>query len=113
MEEKVVVRPIIDWSDDDIWEYIEKYKLLYCELYDKGWKRLGCIGCPLSSNQKKELETYPKYRKNYVKAFEKMIEARKAKGKNCEWETGEEVMKWWVGDCIKKNKECEGQCSMF
>lgn len=112
-KKKVVVRPIIDWSDDDVWEYIKKYNLPYCELYDRGWKRLGCIGCPLSSNQKRELEAYPRYKKNYIKAFEKMIEARKAKGKNCEWETGEEVMSWWVGDCIKKNKECQGQCSLF
>lgn len=112
-KKKTVVRPIIDWTDDDIWEYIKKYNLTYCELYDRGWKRLGCIGCPLSRNQVKELDLYPKYRENYIRAFEKMIKARKVKGKKCDWETGEEVMSWWIGDTIKKNKECEGQCSLF
>lgn len=109
---KIVVRPIIDWSDEDIWEYIRKYKLPYCELYDKGFKRLGCIGCPLSSNQKKELELYPVYKKNYTKAFDKMIEQRKIKNKKCDWKNGEEVLKWWIGDTLK-NKNIEGQCSMF
>lgn len=109
---KIVVRPIIDWTDEEIWEYIHKYNLPYCELYDQGFKRLGCIGCPLTTNQKKELELYPRYKKNYIIAFERMIEERKRRGKKCDWETGEEVLKWWVGDTIK-NKNIEGQCSLF
>ncbi|MGL4452192.1 MAG: phosphoadenosine phosphosulfate reductase family protein [Sarcina sp.] len=111
-KKKVVVRPIIDWTDEEIWEYIKKYNLPYCELYDKGFKRLGCIGCPLSSNQKTELELYPKVRDNYVRAFDRMILERKRKGKECKWKTGEEVMNWWVGD-VAKNKNIDGQCSMF
>ncbi|WP_294172685.1 phosphoadenosine phosphosulfate reductase family protein [uncultured Clostridium sp.] len=111
-KKKIVVRPIIDWTDDEIWEYIRKYNLPYCELYDKGFKRLGCIGCPLSSNQKRELELYPAYKENYIRAFEKMIEERHKKGKNCEWETGKDVLKWWIGDNYKK-REIEGQCFFF
>lgn len=109
---KNIVRPIIDWTDDEIWEYIHKYNLPYCELYDKGFKRLGCIGCPLSSNQKRELELYPKYKGNYIRAFTKMINERHKKGKSCEWETGEDVLKWWIGDSYKR-KEVEGQCSFM
>lgn len=111
-KKKVVVRPIIDWTDDEIWEYIRKYNLHYCELYDKGFKRLGCIGCPLSSNQKRELELYPTYKENYIRAFDKMIEERIKKGKQCDWETGRDVMKWWIGENYKK-REIEGQCSFF
>lgn len=111
-KKKNIVRPIIDWSDEEIWEYIKKYNLPYCELYDQGFKRLGCIGCPLSSNQKRELDLYPQYKKNYIKAFDRMIEERHKKGKNCEWQTGEDVLKWWIGDNYKK-KELEGQCSLF
>lgn len=111
-KKKVVVRPIIDWTDDEIWEYIRKYNLPYCELYDKGFKRLGCIGCPLSSNQKRELELYPAYKENYIRAFDKMIEERIKKGKKCDWETGRDVMKWWIGENYKK-REIEGQCSFF
>lgn len=111
-KKKNVIRPIIDWSDEEIWEYIRKYNLPYCDLYDKGFKRLGCIGCPLSSNQKRELELYPIYKKNYEIAFERMIEERKSRGKSCKWTTGKEVMKWWIGE-TKKNKNIDGQCSLF
>ena len=108
-----MIRPIVDWSDTEVWSYIIKNNIPYCELYDKGWDRLGCIGCPLGSNQKKELEAYPNYKKLYIRSFERMIGYRKSKGMKCEWQTGEQVLKWWVGDCEKKRKEIEGQCSMF
>lgn len=111
-KKKVVVRPIIDWSDEDIWEYIHKYNLPYCKLYDQGFKRLGCIGCPLGKGQKEELERYPAFKKAYIRAFDKMILERKQKDKKCDWETGEEVMAWWLGDNLKR-KECDGQCSFF
>ncbi|HHL2038293.1 TPA: phosphoadenosine phosphosulfate reductase family protein [Clostridium perfringens] len=111
-KKKVVVRPIIDWSDEDIWEYIHKYNLPYCKLYDQGFKRLGCIGCPLGKGQKEELERYPAFKKAYIRAFDKMILERKQKDKKCDWKTGEEVMEWWLGDNLKR-KECDGQCSFF
>ena len=33
---KVIVNPIISWDDEDVWEFIHKYNVPYCELYDKG-----------------------------------------------------------------------------
>lgn len=109
---KIILRPVIDWTEDDVWEFIKLYNLEYCELYDRGCKRLGCIGCPLSSNMKKELEMYPKYREMYVRSFEKMLEYRKVKGMTTEWQTGEDVMEWWLGEC-EVQKTVDGQCSLF
>lgn len=109
---KTVVRPIIEWTDEEIWEYIRKYNLPYCKLYDMGFKRIGCIGCPLSSNQKKELELYPKFKASYIRAFERMIVERHKRGKSCKWKTGEDVMKWWIGEATK-TKQIEGQCSFM
>ena len=42
-----------------------------------------------------------------------MIQYRKDNNMECEWKTGEDVMKWWIGDVKKKEKEIDGQCSMF
>ena len=110
---KTVVRPIIDWTDEEVWEYIHKYNLPYCELYDKGFKRIGCIGCPLnSSTQVKELEIYPKFKQAYIRAFDRMITERHRKGKECQWNNGEEVMKWWTGE-IKKQVNKDTQCSFM
>lgn len=91
------MNPIIDWDDADVWEFIKSYNVPYCGLYDKGYKRLGCIGCPMTMNRTKELENYPAYKKAYIKAFERMIKERLNAGKKTEWKTGEEVMEWWLG----------------
>ena len=73
---KTLVNPIVDWSDDDVWEFIHAYNLPYCKLYDEGFKRLGCIGCPLSGrrNMEKEFERWPKYKQLYIKAFQRMVD---------------------------------------
>lgn len=96
-QRKTVVNPIIDWSDDDIWEFIEEYKVRYCSLYDEGFKRLGCIGCPLAGSkaQMKEFERWPKYKTLYIRAFDKMIEQNPECMKS--WKTGQDVFGWWVG----------------
>lgn len=93
---KHILNPIIDWSDSDVWEFIKTYNLPYCELYDKGFKRLGCIGCPMSTHQKEELEQYPKYKANYLKAFQRMLDLMNENELKPKWQTPEEVMAWWV-----------------
>ena len=95
---KTVVNPIIDWTDEDVWEFIREYEVRYCELYDKGYKRLGCIGCPMSTHNGEELERYPKYKQAYIRAFERMLKEGEERGKNYEnWKTGEDVYNWWIG----------------
>lgn len=73
-----MVNPIIDWTDSEVWEFIKEYKVPYCKLYDEGFKRLGCIGCPMGSVKQRqyEFERYPKYKNLYLLAFQKMIENR-------------------------------------
>lgn len=73
-----LVNPIIDWTTAEVWEFIREYNLPYCSLYDEGFKRLGCIGCPMGSRQQREyeFERWPKYKDLYLKAFDKMIKMR-------------------------------------
>lgn len=93
---KTLLNPIVDWSNEDVWEFIHKYDIPYCKLYDQGYKRLGCIGCPMSTRQREELEKYPKYKQAYLRAFERMLEQRKARGGDDQWKTAEDVMAWWL-----------------
>lgn len=94
---KRIINPILDWSDADVWQFIKSKGLKYPSLYDKGWKRLGCIGCPMSNNYI-DLEKYPKYKAQYIRTFEKMLITRKEKGlsTNMKWRTGQEVYDWWI-----------------
>lgn len=48
---------------------------------------------------RRDFRRWPKFRHNYVRAFDRMLEARKQAGRDCyDWFTGEDVMKWWIGD---------------
>lgn len=93
-----ILNPIIDWSTDDVWEFIHEYNIPYCRLYDEGFERLGCVGCPMSTRQKNELNRWPKIKKLYFRAFERMIEERNKAGLETNWKTGEEVFSWWLSD---------------
>lgn len=96
-----IVNPIYHWTDSDIWTYVKENNIKMNPLYAKGYARVGCVGCPLSSHQKQELENYPKYKLNYIKAFDRMLRERERRGMKFtkyDLKTGEEVYRWWLGD---------------
>jgi phosphoadenosine phosphosulfate reductase len=68
-----MLNPIIDWTDDEVWEYIKERGLPYNPLYDQGHKRVECIGCPMRANRK-ELDENPRYAALYKKAAGKHLE---------------------------------------
>lgn len=97
-KQKYICNPIVDWSEETVWRFIKDQGLPYCSLYDEGFHRLGCIGCPMASKKEKlkSFERWPKYREQYIRTFDKMIAARKEAGLPTEWKTGEQVMQWWI-----------------
>jgi phosphoadenosine phosphosulfate reductase len=105
------LHPIIDWTSVEVWQYIRQHNLPYCKLYDEGWKRLGCIGCPMGVNQKRELERWPKYKKAYLNCFNKIIENKKDTERESKWKSGEEIMEWWLDK--KRQKVDENQSVIF
>ena len=109
-QKTILVNPIYDWSDAEVWEYIHENNIAYNELYDMGYSRVGCILCPLANKREKQRDilTFPAYKERYIKAFEKMLEVRKERGKDDGnggvWKDAESVFKWWIED-----KTIEGQ----
>lgn len=99
---KVVVNPIFDWTDEDVWAYIQDRNLPYCSLYDEGFKRLGCIGCPMAGKTGTEqaFARWPKFKQAYIKAFDGMLEANRHRQYRKNWQSGQEVYDWWIGDVI-------------
>ena len=97
---KTLVNPIIDWEDEDVWEFIHKYNVPYCELYDQGEKRLGCIGCPMSGSKQmlNDFERYHKYKNMYIHAFDRMLKTKRERGKEYKnkFENGGDVFEWWT-----------------
>ena len=99
-----VVNPIYEWTDSDIWNYIRGKGIKYNPLYDMGFWRVGCIGCPMASykTKQKEFDLFPTYKQAYIHAFDKMLETIKERQRRdgakreIEWENGKEVFDWWI-----------------
>lgn len=103
---KRVCNPIIDWTDRDVWDYIEAEHIETNPLYGCGFRRVGCIGCPLAGRKDRQFEfaRYPKYRDMYIRAFDHMIDERIRRGKmDGSWRigtTGMDVFHWWIDDGV-------------
>lgn len=71
-KESLLISPIIYWTEQDVWEFLnDVVKVPHCSLYDEGWHRIGCIGCPMSSHKQKMIENsrYPHVKRNWIKAI--------------------------------------------
>lgn len=76
-KESILISPIIHWTEKDVWEFLNKVvEVPHCSLYDKGWHRIGCIGCPMSSMKQKRIENlrYPHVKRNWIKAIKAIRE---------------------------------------
>ena len=98
-----MVNPIVDWSEADVWDFLKAHGCKSNPLYECGFKRVGCIGCPMAGKHRyAEFERWPKYRALYEMAFDRMLEARRRAGKtnrlDSQWFNGESVMRWWLGE---------------
>lgn len=95
-----IINPIIDWTDDDIWEFSKVENIKQNPLYIQcggNKKRLGCILCPIARLEERlnDLKEYPKIAECYVKAFDKMLD-NMPENKGVTWKNGQEVMDWWL-----------------
>lgn len=95
---KTLVNPIVDWTESDVWAFLKTVRgVESCDLYEEGWHRLGCIGCPMANKQRwKEFARWPRYRLLYLSAFDRMLAERAKRAKHTDWRTAEEVFDWWM-----------------
>lgn len=108
---KRICNPIVDWSDDDVWDYLQAERVDVNPLYAEGWRRVGCVGCPMAGKHRHEdFARWPKYKTMYLHAFDRMLKAREDAGRgNKVWgDTAEDVMHWWMEDGV-----LPGQMTMF
>jgi phosphoadenosine phosphosulfate reductase len=111
---KKFLNVIIDWEDVDVWDYIHESKIPYCKLYDEGWKRLGCLFCPMATKGRKlwEVGQYPRFALAFIKAFQCLKDNRTAKGlHSCdEWANGTDMFNWYISG---ENSGEDEQCGLF
>lgn len=115
----IIVCPALYWTEKDVWTFHEKYNLPYCELYRQGFKRLGCIGCPLSGStgQKRDFKRWPKYEAMWKQGFKRLwdkwhgVPNRKGEPRFFEkFGNVENFWKWWIsGKKHDSQAECQGE----
>lgn len=101
---KTLIRPILNFDNFDIWQYIKTNDLPYCHLYDEGFERLGCVLCPFTKATTREDIYFPKIVKLWRRACDGIVERvresgyknRKGQPVKHRFETGEELYQWWV-----------------
>lgn len=94
----ITVNPILDWTEDEVWQFHKHYNLKHNPLYDLKCKRVGCVGCPQKGKKGMldDFERFPKYKENYLRAFKRMLDVRKEKGLVTTWKDEYEVFDWWI-----------------
>jgi phosphoadenosine phosphosulfate reductase len=106
-DDRPAICPIVYWTTDQVWEFIRFYNIPYCSLYDEGFERIGCVGCPLTTREKqdKEFERFPRYaagwKRAIIKNWEKWKDIPNTKtGKprfQANFKSGEAFFEWWRG----------------
>jgi len=104
----LVVSPILHWASDEIWWFIRDRQLPYCCLYDEGFHRLGCIGCPMArlAARKAEFVRWPRYERLWKRSFRRIWDRRtgtlQRDGRpwfgDVYFSGWEEMWNWWLSD---------------
>ena len=114
MKSDMILNPILDWPDKDIWEYYWNECTLHNPLYKMGYYRVGCVGCPMAGKRRwKEFADFPTYKRAYIRAFSKMLEAIHGTGRVTVWKTGYDVFSWWMKDSNVPGQISFGDYSPF
>lgn len=101
-KDKIIIMPIFHWTDKDIWNFIREQEMDYCQLYDEGYKRIGCIFCPMSNKKTIAIyrKKYPRIEKEIKKSIQYILDNKEdfltqitINGRRM---NADEVFEWWV-----------------
>lgn len=95
-KDKILVSPIIHWTERDVWTFLnEVVKVPHCKLYDEGYRRIGCILCPMSNRKQKirDMQRFPHVRKKWIDTIQWLIDNGYSLTDNPNAEFG---FNWWI-----------------
>lgn len=94
-KDKILVSPIIYWTEKDVWEFLNANNIPHCKLYDEGYKRIGCICCPMSSYKSKlrDIERFPHVKRKWLETIQHLMDNGYM---NRNFSDAETVFRWWI-----------------
>lgn len=108
-KDKIMVYPILAWTENDVWEFLKIRGLKINPCYNRGM-RVGCAFCPFS--RKGEIEKYaashPKQKEALLHAIDRYLNRNQGSSK---FKNATEVFNWWIS---KKsvNEYLQMQCQL-
>lgn len=96
-KDKILVSPIIYWTERDVWEFLNRNGIPHCKLYDEGRTRIGCLCCPMSNYKQKfkDIREYPHVKRGWLKAIQCLIDNGYIDRNFKDAEIG---FRWWISD---------------
>lgn len=96
-KDKILVSPIINWTERDVWGFLNGNGIEHCSLYDEGSTRIGCILCPMSNYKQKlkDCQRFPHVRRKWIQTIQKLIDAGYINRSFTDAEFG---FNWWISD---------------
>lgn len=74
-KDSILVSPIFEWTDRDVWYFLnEIIHAPHCSLYDEGYKRIGCILCPMgtANTKARDIKRFPHVKKKWIETIKKI-----------------------------------------
>jgi len=110
---KMILCPIVDWKEVDVWDYIHENNIPYPSLYDNGHDRIGCILCPLKCirMQMQDYYEYPAHVRAIERAIGKYLENRPDSSLWKWGSTTKEIVMMWIANT--PTTDDSGQCNLI
>lgn len=96
--DRIVISPLFNWTDADVWDFIRSNNLEYCRLYDEGFTRVGCLFCPMATRKEKQRQRlrYPGFERAFKRSIQRMIDEH---GFGREFNaTADELFDWYLSN---------------
>src|SRR3972149_6948743 len=105
------VSPILNWGDSEVWSFLKERSVPYCSLYDDGFKRLGCIGCPQAgADRGRQFVRWP----HMERAWKRLFEYLYTKNARPQFNSALAMFDWWLSDnAYPKEHDCQGILDMY
>lgn len=94
-KDKILVSPILHWTERDVWDFLNENGIEHCSLYDEGYKRIGCILCPMANRKQKlkDIKRFPHVKQKWVQTIQKLIDSGYC---NRNFNDAEFGFNWWI-----------------
>lgn len=93
-KDKIMIYPILDWTEDEVWQFIDQQNIPHNPCYQQTG-RVGCVYCPFAPARK--IRTYIKHHPKQHAAFLHALDRYLGKSSLASnFDNSEDYFEWWL-----------------